>query len=72
MKNNRGITLVSLVVLIIVAAILVGITLNSVYNQEIEDKIKDAQQMNDEAVREAEENEKNIVKQNIQNFTVSE
>lgn len=72
MKNNRGITLVSLVVLIIVAIILVGISMNSVYNQEIEDKIKDAQQMNDEAVREAEENEKNIVKQNIQNFTVSE
>ena len=46
--------------------------MNSVYNQEIEYKIKDAQQMNDEAVREAEENEKNIVKQNIQNFTVSE
>lgn len=72
MKNNRGITLVTLVITVIVAAILVGITLNSVYNQEIEDKIKDAQQMNDEAVREAEENEKNIVKQNIQNFTVSE
>ena len=72
MKNNRGITLVSLVVLIIVAIILVGVSMNSVYNEVIKDKVKDAQQMNDEAIEQTEENEKNIVKQNIQNFTVSE
>ena len=72
MKNNRGITLVSLVVLIIVAIILVGVSMNSVYNEEIKDKVKDAQQMNDEAIEQTEENEKDILKQNIQEFRVSE
>ena len=69
-KNNKGITLIILVVTVIVMIILAGIFISSTANNDLIEKSKNVVDLNNDLINKTQENEKNLLVQNVTSFTV--
>lgn len=72
MRNKKGITLIALVITIIVIIILAGVSINVAVNDNFFGKANDANQMNTDAIAKAEDDEREALKQNVNDFTVGD
>lgn len=72
MRNKKGITLIALVITIIVIIILAAVSINIAVNDNFFGKTEDAKNMNNEAIANAERDEKESLKQNVDGFKVND
>ena len=70
LNNNKGITLIILVVTVIVMIILAGIFISSTANNDLIEKSKNVVDLNNDLINKTQENEKNLLVQNVTSFTV--